>query len=413
MLPKLSTNGATEVVLIGFAEALAAPEVLWSLVEAGFHVVAFARRGRKASIRHSRFVEIREITPPEVSIDRATLELGALLSELAQKEQYTARVLFPLDDTAVHLCEQVHVHHSDTWHLAGPCGAGAALALDKRVQVERAQRAGFRVPLTSLVQSAGDAARLAKTISFPMILKAAECVPVRDGAVRKGRMWICANRVELDRALLEWGESGPLLAQQHVAGNGEGAFGIRTAEGVCAWSGHRRLRMMNPHGSGSSACVSQTVDECVQQQTERMLASVGWQGVFMVELLRDAAGELWFVELNGRPWGSTALSRRQGLEYPAWQVQARLGRDWVEPASPVTAGVVCRNIGREIMHLLFVIRGPKSSAVSEWPPIWKTAADVFGIGNRQHLYNWHPQDAKVFAADCYYTLRDNLWKGKG
>ena len=31
-----------DVVLVGFAEALAAPEVVWSLVDDGFQVVAFA-----------------------------------------------------------------------------------------------------------------------------------------------------------------------------------------------------------------------------------------------------------------------------------------------------------------------------------------------------------------------------------
>ena len=43
--------------------------------------------------------------------------------------------------------------------------------------------------------------------------------------------------------------------------------------------------------------------------------------MFMIELLRDRTGKVWFVELNGRPWGSMALSRRQGFEYPAWHVK--------------------------------------------------------------------------------------------
>ena len=42
-------------------------------------------------------------------------------------------------------------------------------------------------------------------------------------------------------------------------------------------------------------------------------------------LLRDGEGTAWFMELNGRAWGSMALARRLGHEYPRWAVQAALG----------------------------------------------------------------------------------------
>lgn len=76
--------------------------------------------------------------------------------------------------------------------------------------------------------------------------------------------------------------------------------------------------MMNPHGSGSSACVSFPVAEDLKLAIERFTRATGWLGIFMIEFLRDQSGIPWFVELNGRSWGSMALSRRQGLEYPAW-----------------------------------------------------------------------------------------------
>ena len=87
----------------------------------------------------------------------------------------------------------------------------------------------------------------------------------------------------------------------------------------------------------------------------------------MIELLRDQAGNLWFVELNGRPWGSMALSRRQGLEYPAWQARLALEQEffgWDDYLLRAT-GLVCRNVGRELMHLLFVLKGAKSKALTK------------------------------------------------
>ena len=135
--------------------------------------------------------------------------------------------------------------------------------------------------------------------------------------------------------------------------------------------------------------------------------------MFMIELLRDRTGKVWFVELNGRPWGSMALSRRQKLEYPAWQV--KLATDPQSQAGmtllPVL-GIVSRNAGRELMHLLFVLRGPKSKALSEWPSFWKSVADVIHFSHDETLYNWRREDFKVFLADVYYTIKGNLFKAR-
>jgi len=131
----------------------------------------------------------------------------------------------------------------------------------------------------------------------------------------------------------------------------------------------------------------------------------------MVELLRDRSGEAWLVELNGRPWGSMALARRQGLEYPAWSASmARAHGSHVGTAKAGTRGLVCRNLGRDLRYLLFVIRGPKSAAMVEWPSIWKALRSILQTNRSERYYNWRSDDKKVFFADCFYTLRNNLLK---
>lgn len=201
--------------------------------------------------------------------------------------------------------------------------------------------------------------------------------------------------------------------QPFLCGTGEGIFGFATAHGIEAWSAHRRLRMMNPHGSGSSACASQPVPEKLKGPVERMVRDAGWRGLFMIELLRDDSGQHWFVEFNGRPWGSTALSRRQGLEYPAWNVKLALDSHWRLPqSSRAGSAMVCRNLGREIMHLLFVLRGRNSPAIKNWPSFWRSAMGVLSIRMRDSFYNFRRDDLKVFVSDCYYTVRDQVIKPK-
>jgi hypothetical protein len=398
-------------VLVGFAEASAAPEVVWSLVDEGFRVVAFARKGRSSALRHSRYVECHDICPPEIDLQASLSDLNSLLSSMDGGVDSVPQILFPLDDKAVWLTSKASL--GKHLLLAGPRGPQAELALNKCVQIRFAQESGFNVPKTGIARSVAEVFEFIATQPFPIFLKAAECVPVWQGHLYTCRKWICSNRGELERALAEWGERVPLLLQSFVTGTGEGVFGLATSDGVRAWSAHRRLRMMNPQGSGSSACVSQTVPNDLKRKVETMVERSGWRGLFMIELLRDSAGELWFVELNGRPWGSISLSRRQALEYPAWHVQLALdpgSQAGIDSSSE--AGIVCRNAGREFLHLLFVLRGPRSKALSAWPSFWKTVRDLARLRRGDTVYNWRRSDPKVFLADFYSTVKDNLFKSR-
>jgi hypothetical protein len=398
-------------ILIGFAEAISAPEVAWSLVDGGFEVIAFARRSRASALRHSRHVVFHEITPPEVNLQDSISDLQALLTLLSATGPGRQRILLPLDDKALYLCSQTPLGPS--WLLAGPCGRQAELALNKHLQVEAAQNAGFSVPKTRLARTSREVFEFAASESYPVILKPAECVPIAEGRVRGGRNWLCANSDELNHAVRQWKEGGPLLVQQFIAGTGEGIFGLATISGIRAWSAHRRLRMMNPEGSGSSACVSRKVPEEIKPKVEALIKGLQWRGLFMIEMLRDHFGTSWFVELNGRPWGSMALSRRQGLEYPSWHVNLAL-----DPSSNAglavssVPGMVCRSAGRELMHILFTLRGAKSKALNHRPSLLKTLLDVIRIHREDTFYNWRRGDSRVFFADCYYTIYDNLFKSK-
>jgi len=407
----LRYNMSQTTVLVGFAEAMSAPEVVWSLVDDGFRVVSFGRRGQASALRSSRHVECHEICPPEADLDASLSDLQSLMASVHGKVDDAQRILFPLDDKAVWLGSKVKLEND--WLLAGPNGANAELALNKCLQIQLARDAGFDVPKTAVARNANEVFALSAAESFPIILKAAECVPVRHGRVDSCRKWICANPVELQHAMAEWGERVPLLVQPFIVGTGEGVFGLAAPDGVRAWSAHRRLRMMNPQGSGSSACISALVSEDLKAKTEEFVRMSGWRGVIMIELLRDVTGKIWFVEMNGRPWGSMALSRGQGLEYPAWHVRLAMDeKSHVGIAPAATPGLVCRHVGREFMHLLFVLRGGKSKALSNWPPFWKTMGEILPIHQGDAYYNWRPDDPKVFFADCYYTVHDNLFKAR-
>jgi hypothetical protein len=391
-------------VLIGFAEALAAIESAWSLDEAGFEVLAFARRGTRPPLRRSGAVAMHELTAPELDAATAEADLRALIESAA------VDAVMPLDDIALRLCQEPCREAGVT--LIGPSGAQAAVALDKRLQIKAARAADLPVPPTAIL----DGGPVPEDLTFPLVVRPAGAIAEADGVLGSAAgATTCADRGELDARLARRGDGEVLLAQPQLRGTNEGLFGIAGPSGVRAWSGHRRLRMMNPAGSGSSACESTVPDPDFCDQVEVMLDAIGWRGLFMVELLRDEGGTPWFIELNGRAWGSMALARAGGLEYPAWAARLALGDNLGDLFAPrAVAGRRARHLGRELKHAAIVMRGAQSAAVP-WPSRRRTLRDVFSYRRGDRFYNWSGRraDLPLLLDDTAATLRRRKPKGRG
>jgi predicted ATP-grasp superfamily ATP-dependent carboligase len=381
---------AGKTVLVGFAESFAAVEAIWSLQRAGIDVVAFTRTGAKPAARRIRNLRVTEINAPETSISLAVTDLSRLVRELAPD------AILPLDDSSLWLSQRLSERGPV---LIGPDAAGARFALDKAAQVAAAASAGIAVPETRVFSAIGDV----HIDTWPVILKPADAVlPVGDALVRP-RGYIVAGPEELTRAQASM-RQGPVLRQALVSGSGEGLFGFAGVHGPQDWSAHRRVRMLNPHGSASSACESIPVDPMLRAQVGGLLEELEWRGLFMAEFLRDAAGTAWFMELNGRAWGSLALATRRGYEYPAWAAQSGLGLPQ-SPAPPVAPPRVrARHLGREIGHLAFVLRGPQTQAASAWPGRRRTVRDLLTVSHDDRLYNWDPKQPAVLISDTWRSL---------
>lgn len=250
-------------------------------------------------------------------------------------------------------------------------------------------------------------------ISAPSIVKPALAARVAGNRLDRGGARYLLDDAALQEALAGFAAEsveGPLLLQPLIRGTGEGVFGFATAEGVAHWSGHERLRMMNPHGSGSSACRARDPEPELRARVEAMMTALGWRGPFMVELLRDAEGVPWFMELNGRLWGSMALARRNGFEYPAWAAEAAF-----DPAFRPVRGAErldeARHLGREILHLLFLARGPRTAFHRAGWPSWRASlAGVLRPHAARGFYNHDPDLPRFFLRDAWETVADATWR---
>src|SRR5699024_3694902 len=121
-------SGTRPAVLVGFADALAAPEVVFSLRDAGFDVLAFARHGAPAPmVARLPIAPPLTLPPPETDAEAAI----AALRETARRTAPAA--VLPLDDAALWLVDRAFgpaAGETSGPPVAGAIGAPAGIALD-------------------------------------------------------------------------------------------------------------------------------------------------------------------------------------------------------------------------------------------------------------------------------------------
>jgi len=395
-------------VLLGFAAALAAPEALFSLHAAGHEVRFFDRDGRRRAPVLSLPGQAAPALIPAPEADAAT----ATEALRAAQRAAPADVVLPLDDASLQLvnvafgADAAPLGDAPMPRLACAAGAQAAAALDKTVQIEAARAAGLPPPPAWIARTAQELAAALAEVPLPAIVKPALVARLVDGRLRRDAAVYALARCDLDVSALPL----PAIVQPLIHGTGEGVFGFATPAGVVAWSGHRRLRMMNPHGSGASACRSRRPAPEETAAVGRLVEGLGWRGPFMVELLRPECGPPLFMELNGRLWGSLALARRGGHEHPAWAVAQALDPAFVPAAPPIPDGLEVRHLGRELLHLMFLLRGPKTDFHRrDWPRLLPALAAVLRPGPGRGFYDHDPSAPRFFlreaAANVIAALR--------
>jgi hypothetical protein len=79
-------------------------------------------------------------------------------------------------------------------------------------------------------------------------------------------------------------------------------------------------------------------------------------------------------------------------------------------ARPRPGPLVCRHLGREIVHVMTVLRGPRSAALTDWPSRWGTLRSVARVRRGERWYNWSARHPGVFVQDTLQTVLEPLAK---
>lgn len=132
-----------------------------------------------------------------------------------------------------------------------------------------------------------------------------------------------------------------VLVQGFVPGQGTGAYLLVDRGRVVQEFMNRCLHEV-PHTGGFCSLRESWWHEAMMTDARSKLASLGWQGVAMLEYRWDPSTDrFWFIELNARFWAALHLSLYAGVDFPALLIDRFHGAATPEKVSFET-GLHCR-----------------------------------------------------------------------
>ena len=176
-----------------------------------------------------------------------------------------------------------------------------------------------------------------------------------------------------------------MLVQEYVPGPVSSHYfvdGFRAADGRTVGRLARRRIHMFPRDFGNSTYhATVPLDELggALDHLERVLADVGFRGIFSAEFKRDERdGELKILEVNARPWWFVEFAASAGVNVCELAHREALGLP-IEPITNYAVGARCVLPGADI-RAYFAQRHEGGTSVLQWLRSWRGASHtIFSV----------------------------------
>jgi predicted ATP-grasp superfamily ATP-dependent carboligase len=226
-------------------------------------------------------------------------------------------VLLPMTDMTVPLVLRAAATRPSL-RTALPSEAAYHTVSDKGRLAQIANDVGVRTPATVRVSRSTLTSLDTSAFRYPIVVKP-PLSATRIGAITTKRgVRYASNPSELLTCIARMlaDDTDELLIQEYVEGHGAGVFALYERGEPRLFFAHRRIREKPPSGGVSVVCESVALPEQGVTIARKLLDSVGWHGVAMVELKIDTQGQAWLIEINARFWGSLQLAVDSGADFP-------------------------------------------------------------------------------------------------
>ncbi|MEQ9546537.1 MAG: ATP-grasp domain-containing protein [Marinobacter sp.] len=191
-----------------------------------------------------------------------------------------------------------------------------------------AQTLNVPIPETEFCQSVDEGLKALDTLNnYPLVLKPYKSKILQGDSILSTEVSVVRSREEATTVLKKYPYFDfPFTIQSFIEGGGQGIFALFDhGEPVCYFA-HKRLREKPPGGGVSVLCESAPVDQALKDAADKLLRSVMWHGVAMVEFRVSKNGCGYLMEVNPRFWGSLQLAIDSGFDFPWWLYMVSTGQ---------------------------------------------------------------------------------------
>ena len=192
-----------------------------------------------------------------------------------------------------------------------------SVATNKAKMLEIAREKDVSIPKTLVLTQEPELKELVNSLGIPFIMKTSKEADISPGP--GSRYFVIKSHISQEsfqskfRQLLE---HGPVILQQYVNGAGIGAsFAFARNNKVIAYFGHQRILERFSEG-GPSVIAETNYHQAAITQGFQLLSALEWQGVAMTEFKLGSDGQLYFMEVNPRFWGTLPLAIASGVDFP-------------------------------------------------------------------------------------------------
>jgi len=406
----MNSGNKLQRVLVTDAHELAGLATVRSLGRAGYRVIAgYAGDHGRPAVASSRYCR-ETVEHPNAWTN------PALFRSWLQDFQSKCDIILPISEAALVGVARLRSEFGGRKLLILPDDASLQVTLSKYRANRKAMELGIACPRTVFIRGNDGEQQWNDDLSalrFPIVIKTDNHF-TEDGQYKKGRATIATNADEANEVVARLRPSREaVLAQEWVPGYGAGAFLLRSGERIQLVFSHKRLHEV-PYSGGYSSLRQSTYDRECLDLGAKLLESIGYNGAAMVEFRRNPAhGATYFLEVNGRLWGSLALALHAGVDFPLALLESSLSdlSSHQRPAS-YKIGLKCRNIfPGELGHLHSVFVPGNSAKVAPPPSKTKALLTFFGLSLNpgiRHDYFWWTDPLPGFV-QSWRTLRHSFW----
>jgi predicted ATP-grasp superfamily ATP-dependent carboligase len=245
------------------------------------------------------------------------------LEELLRGGRYA--VLIPGSDASLLAVSEHRERLERSTRLGLPSREAVQRSVDKLLLLEAAAEADLAPPQSRTCTDLGAAEAAAAELGYPVVLKPAQSFIPVNGGLRQEGVVVAANATALAEAVPRF--TPPFIVQRFERARFLSCTGVVADGRLLALTTSRVLRLWPPVAGMHTFAETVPVPSGLTGRVRALLTSVGWQGIFQLQMLELADGRPGVIDLNPRLFASIALDTDAGANPAAVWCDWLLGRD--------------------------------------------------------------------------------------